>query len=294
MSAVSLGTLPPPPALVGEASSRRRAVGRAAGAAAAVLGLVLLSIFILAPLVTLAVSAFANTWYAPALLPQTYTLSWWRSVFMAPNLGESIVLSFTFAPIVTIASALVCLPAAYAFSRFRFPGRRLFQVSIFAINAFPTFGILITLAQLFYGLHLNGTFVGVVIVQTLGRIVPMTWIPTAAFASVPRELEDASRDAGAGPLRTFLRVTVPHAFPGVLIALILTFIGSLDEAQGTFLVGVPHFQTMPVIMYSLVDGYPQQAAAVFSILLTIPSLILLLLVRRYIISDAFANAFRLH
>jgi putative spermidine/putrescine transport system permease protein len=285
--------LPPPAALREPRSTALATAGRVTASAAVVTGLVLLSIFILAPLVILFIYAFANTWYPPALLPQSYTLSWWHAVFMAPGLGESIVLSFTFAPVVTLASALVCLPAAYAFSRYRFPGRRLFQVSIFAISAFPTMGIFITLAQLFYSLHLNGTFPGVVVVQTLGRIVPMTWIPTAAFSAVPRELEDAARDNGAGPLRTFLQITVPHAFPGILIALILTFIGSLDEAQGTFLVGVPHFETMPVIMYSLVSGYPAQSAAVFSILLTIPSLILLLVVRRYIVSDAFASAFRL-
>ena len=286
--------LPPPMAAAATGPSRYAPLLRIAGRVGVAVGLVALTIFIVAPLVNLFLWAFTNTWYPPSLLPQSYTLTWWHSVLIAPDLGESIILSFTFAPVVTLVSALVCLPAAYAFSRYRFRGRRIFQVSIFAISAFPTMGIFITLAQLFYSLHLIGTFPGVVIVQMLGRIVTMTWIPTAAFSAVPRELEDAARDAGAGPLRTFLNVTVPHAFPGILIALILTFIGSLDEAQGTYLVGVPHFQTMPVIMYSLVSGYPEQAAAVFSILLTIPSLVLLLVVRRYIVSDAFASAFRLH
>ena len=83
------------------------------------------------------------------------------------------------------------------------------------------------------------TFLGVVIVQLIGTIVFMTWIPTAAFSAVPRSLEEAARDVGAGPLRVFFRVTFPLAAPGIMVAVILTFLASFDEAQGTFLVGVP-------------------------------------------------------
>ncbi|MCY0869058.1 MAG: ABC transporter permease subunit, partial [Firmicutes bacterium] len=120
------------------------------------------------------------------------------------------------------------------------------------------------------------------------------WIPAAAFAGVPRELEEASRDVGAGPIRTFFRVTLVQALPGIVVALILTFLGSLDDAQGTYLIGAPKFLTMPVIMYSLVNGYPEQAAAVFSILLTVPSILLLLSIRRFVFGDAFAKSFRLY
>jgi putative spermidine/putrescine transport system permease protein len=86
---------------------------------------------------------------------------------------------------------------------------------------------------------------------------------------------------------------LPLARSGILVALILAFLASLDEAQGTLLVGTPDYITMPVQMYSLVTGYPQQAAAVFSIVLSIPSFILLLLVRRHIIGGSLAAGFRL-
>ena len=76
---------------------------------------------------------------------------------------------------------------------------------------------------------------------------------------------------GAGRLRTFFSVTLPLAAPGILVAMVLAFLASLDEAQGTFLVGVPNYVTMPVQMYSLVSDYPPEAAAVFSVLLAVPS-----------------------
>lgn len=254
---------------------------------------VALGVFIIGPLVILIMWAFAGTWFYPALVPQVWSLSWWQQVFVTAHLGQSILLSFTFAPIVTLLSAVICLPAAYAFSRFEFPGKRVMFIGLFATNAFPKMGLYIAMASLLYTLHLMDTFWGVVLVQLINTVVVMTWIPSAAFSAVPKAYEEAARDAGAGPLRTFWYVTLPMARPGIIVALIQAFLASFDEAQGTFLVGAPKYMTMPVQMYSLVTNYPQQAAAVFSILLTLPSFVLLLLIRKYIIGGYLAAGFRM-
>jgi len=276
------------------APADRVPVGRLARRILAVVGVVFLGLFILAPLAALALWAFAGSWFYPSVIPSAWTLSWWQRVFAGPdNLLGPIGWSFVFAPTVTAVSALVCWPAAYAFARFDFPGKRLGMVSIFAINTFPKMGLYIAMASLFYAFGLMGKFLGVVIVQLLGTLVTMTWIPAAAFASVPRSLEEAARDAGAGRGRTFLRVTLPLARPGLLVAVILSFLASLDEAQGTYLVGLPHFVTMPVEMYSLVSSYPGPATAVFSLVLAVPSLVLLLSVRKYIFSGTLAEGYRL-
>lgn len=273
------------------ASSQR--MGRLVRVVVSALLISLLLFFIVAPLLVLFVWAFADRWFYPALWPQTWTLSWWNQILLNGDIGHSIALSFLFAPIVTVASAAICLPAAYAFARHTFPGQQTMLVSLFATNAFPKMGLYITLAGLLYAFNLMDTFWGVVLVQMLNTIVVMTWIPSAAFAAVPRELEDAARDAGASAWTTFWRVTLPLARSGIIVALILSFLASLDEAQGTFLVGAPDYITMPVQMYSLVSNYPQQAAAVFSIVLTVPSFLLLLLIRKAILGGALTAGFRL-
>lgn len=258
-----------------------------------ILGLVMVGIgaFLLLPLLNLVIWAFAGRWFYPALLPQAWSLHWFQYVFSQGHLTHSILLSLTFAPIVTAISCVLCLPAAYAFGRFDFFGRRTMMIGILATNAFPRFGLYIGLATILYGLNLIGTALGVVVVQLLGTLVPMTWIAAAAFGGVSDDLEQAARDAGAGPLRTFLSVTLPVAAPGVLVAVILAFLAAFDEAQGTFLVGMPQYQTMPIMMYSIVAGYPQPAAAVFSLILATPSFVLLLLVRRYILGGSIAAGF---
>jgi len=254
---------------------------------------VALLVFMVGPIIWIALRAFSDVWPYPRLLPSDWTLKWWHSVFADKSLGRSIKLSFEFAPVVTAVSAAICLPAAYAFSRFTFPGRRTLLVSLFATNAFPKIGLYISMAGVFYSLNLMGTFMGVVFVQLIGTIVFMTWIPAAAFSAVPRSLEEAARDAGAGPLRVFFRITFPLAAPGILVAMILSFLYSFDEAQGTFLVGIPNYITMPTEMYTLVLNYPEQAAAVFSILLAIPSVVLMSLVRKHVMGGRLAEGFQI-
>ncbi len=282
---------PSPPALVAAGPGKRPS--RWLGRTLSTLFVLVMAVFILGPLMWLGIRAFATSWTYPNLGPDGWTMQWWASVFADPNLKSSVVLSFQFALTTMIVSAVLCLPAAYAFARFEFPGRRVFLIGLFATNAFPKMGLFVALASLFYAFNLMSTFVGVVIVHVLGTVVFMTWIPAAAFASVPRSYEEAARDAGASRFTVLRRITLPLALPGITVALIMSFLASFDEAQGTYLVGNPEFITMPTQMYSLVLNYPPQVAAVFSILLAIPSAVLLLLVRKHVMGGQLAEGFQI-
>ena len=252
-----------------------------------------MGLFILGPLIWLAIHAFATEWIYPNLLPEGLTLKWWNTIVGDQELIESIKNSLVISPIVVLLSAMICLPAAYAFSRYEFFGRKTFLIGMFAANAFPKIGLFASIATLYYTLNLMGTVVGVIIVQLLGTIIFMTWIPAAAFGSVPRNLEDAARDAGASKLRTFRDITLRLAMPGILVAMVMSFLASFDEAQGTYLVGVPTIYTMPTKMYALVLNYPVQIAAVFSILLAAPSVLLISIARKHIIGGQLADGFQI-
>jgi putative spermidine/putrescine transport system permease protein len=252
-----------------------------------------MGLFILGPLFWLAIRAFVTGWTFPNLLPDGLTFKWWKVVADDGSLLEAIKNSLIISPIVVIISAIICLPAAYAFSRYEFFGRKTFLIGIFAANAFPKIGLFATIATLFYTLNLMGTVLGVIIIQVLGTIIFMTWIPAASFSAVPRNLEDAARDAGASKLRVFWDITLRLAMPGILVALVMSFLSAFDEAQGTYLVGVPTIYTMPTKMYALVLNYPVQISAVFSLLLAIPSVILISLARKQIIGGQLAEGFQI-
>ena len=251
-----------------------------------------LAAFILGPLLTLLVWAAAGTWLFPNLLPE-FSLRWWYYVLGNENVVKAIRMSFLSAPVATLLSAVICIPAAYAFARLEFPGRRLLLLSFLSANAFPKIGLYVSIATLFYRLNLMDTFAGVVMIQLINTLLFMIWIPTGTFRGINRNLEDAARDVGAGPLRTFFNITLPIALPGLIVASLFAFLAAFDEAQGTLIVGTPNHMTMPVMMYTLVLSYPQPVGAVFSVLLSLPSLVFLLLAQRYLRAGYLAAGYSL-
>jgi putative spermidine/putrescine transport system permease protein len=255
--------------------------------------LVLFVVFFLGPLLNLAVLAFSDSWQYPALLPKSWSLKWWVYVFQQEDIAKSIGLSFVIASIVTALSIVLCVPAAYAFARIRFPLSRFFLFSFLLTHAFPKMGLYVSIAVLFYKLGLMNTLLGIVLIHIINVLMFMTWIPSAAFRNVHAAQEESARDVGASPFRVFRSITLPMAMPGILVASIFTFLNSLDEAQGTFLVGIPDYRTMPVIMYSIIADFPSNAGAVFSIILTAPTIILLLAAKRFVSADVMSSGFQI-
>ncbi len=252
-----------------------------------------LAAFILGPLLSLILWAFAGRWFYPSLLPEEFSMKWWSVVFGNRSVVDSIKYSLMTAPVVTVLSAVICLPAAYAFARFEFPARRALLLSFLSANSFPKIGLYISIATLFYRLNLMTTYWGVVLIQLVGTLLFMIWIPAGTFRGINRSLEEAARDVGASGLRTFFQITLPIAMPGLLVAGLFAFLAAFDEAQGTLIVGSPNYITMPVMMYTLVLNYPQPVGAVFSILLTLPSLVLLLLAQRLLRQGYLAAGYTL-
>ncbi|WP_067838931.1 ABC transporter permease [Amphibacillus sediminis] len=255
--------------------------------------LCLFMLFFFGPLLNLLLLAFAGEWQYPDILPSVWSLNWWSFVLQDESLVRSMWLSFVIATVVTLISIIICIPAAYAFARIRFPLRRFFLFSFLLTNAFPKMGLYVAIAVLFYQMNLMNTFTGIILIHIINTLMFMTWIPSAAFENVHKSQEEAARDVGASPLRVFWHITLPMAKPGIIVASVFTFLSSLNEAEGTFLVGVPNYQTMPVTMYSIIADYPSTAGAVFSVILTLPTIILLFAARRFVGADAFANGFKM-
>jgi len=254
--------------------------------------LTVFAVFFAGPLLNLVVLAFSGQWAYPDRLPHQWSFKWWSFVMGQDDVAKSIGLSFLIATIVTALSIVLCVPAAYAFARIRFPFKRVFLFSFLLTHAFPKMGLYVSIAVLFYKVGLMNTMLGVVLVHMINVLMFMTWIPTAAFRNIQAAQEESARDAGATPFRVFRSITLPMAMPGIMVASVFTFLNSLDEAQGTFLVGIPDIKTMPIIMYSIIADFPSSAGAVFSIILTAPTIILLLAAQRLISADVMASGFQ--
>lgn len=168
----------------------------------------------------------------------------------------------------TIATVLGTL-AAIALDRFdRFRSRALFAGMIYAPLVLPEVVMGLALLLLFVSLGLERGLVTLVIAHATLGLGFVTVIVRARLAGVDRALEEAARDLGAGPLTTFLKVTLPLIFPAVAAGFLLAMTLSLDDlVLASFTTG-PGSTTLPMRIYSDVRlGVKPEINAVSTILI---------------------------
>ncbi|KJV11072.1 spermidine/putrescine ABC transporter permease [Elstera litoralis] len=245
---------------------------------------------ILGPLSNILIWAFAEQWFFPAKLPTEWGFKFWERVFR-PRAGamDAMTMSLVIALLTVAVSMLLAVPAGYALARRSIPCRALVMLAFLLPQAIPSVAVHQSIGQIFYTIGLNGTVPGVVLVHTLHGLVFAVWITSAAFASVDRDLEAAARDLGATPGQVFRSITLPLAFPGLIASAIFVFLGSIDEFTGTFFVGVPDIQTLPILLYTASMQGSYQIASITAIFLLIPSLLFMVIVERFLKADVAAK-----
>ena len=252
--------------------------------------LVLLALVIFGPLTNLLLWAMAEQWYYPHKLPVTYGFKYWQEVFKPTgNSMLSLWTSLLIAVLTVLACLAVSIPAGYALARRSLPWRALIMLAFLLPQAFPAVPVYINIARIFYGFGLNGTITGVVLVHTTHGLVFSVWIATAAFAAVDRELEEAARNIGASPLRSFFTVTLPLAAPGIMASAIFVFLESLDEFTGTFFVGVPDVTTLPLLLFTASMEGNYQIASITALILLVPSVGFMLFIERFLKADVLGK-----
>lgn len=255
---------------------------------AVILGL--LAFIIFGPLLNLLLWTVAERWYFPHVLPLDYGFSVWTRVFSPRgNAMDSLKNSILVAVLTVIVSLALAIPAGYALARLKLPLRSLILLAFLIPQAFPNLPVYVNIARMFYQIGLNGTITGVVLVHAVHGLVYAVWIATAAFSAVDVELEQAARSIGAGPLRAFRDVTLPLAMPGLMASAIFVFLESLDEFTGSYFVGAPDVNMLPLLLYSAGAGGNYQIASITALLLLIPSIGFMLIVERFLKADVLSK-----
>lgn len=249
-----------------------------------------LAFAIFGPLANLLIWTVAEKWYFPHALPLEYGFSNWAKVF-APrgNALESLVNSVVVATITVVVALALAIPSGYALARLRLPLRSLILLAFLVPQAFPELPVFVNVARMFYELRLNGTIPGVVLVHVTHGLVYAVWIATAAFAAIDRDLEQAARSIGASALRAFMDVTLPLAAPGLMASAIFVFLESLDEFTGSYFVGAPDVNLMPLLLFTAGAGGNYQIASITALLLLIPSIAFMAIVERFLRADVLAR-----
>ena len=234
------------------------------------------------------------------LIPQNASLKAFDRVLSEPlanNIMFSTLLknSLVVAGGVSIAVTVLAVSAAYAFSRFHFPGRKWGLFAFIAVLMLPQVAtlaplfVLLSRIKLFGGESLRTTLLGVGIAYVSGALPFAIWNLRGYIDTIPRDVEESAMVDGAGPNRAFIDVVLPLILPAIAITILFGFMASWTEfvMSWTFLTDPKRF-TLAMGLSSMVGQYSSNTRwsdfAAMSILITLPIVVLFFFLQRWIVS----------
>jgi multiple sugar transport system permease protein len=226
--------------------------------------------------------------YAALISGKLETSAGTLEISFMDNLWNSVILSSS-----SVLLALVLgVPAAYAFARFRF---RLGEDIAFTLLSFrfaPPLLVLLPLSLYFQTIGLNDTYTGLIWVYQLIVLPLILWIVRGYFEDISPDIEHAYRVDGHSWIRTFMRIAVPLARPGIAAAALLAFIFAWNNIIFALILASADKQPVTVGALAFVTAsgiqYGQIAAAV--VLSVTPTLLLALYAQRYLVEGLSLGA----
>jgi len=239
--------------------------------------LVLVMIYLYAPLISLVVFSFNNS--KRNIVWHGFTLNYYWAAFTDSDLITAFGNSLTIAAISTLVSVILGAMTALTLWRFRFPGKAALEGALALPIVVPEICMGVAMLVFFtqvvpWPTEIMWPFnLGAIIISHISFSFSFVAIVIRArLASFNRELEEAAKDLGAGEWRIFRDILIPHMRPGLLAGALLAFTLSLDDFVITFFTSGPDTTTFPVKVYSMVrfSVTPEvNAASTILIVLTI-------------------------
>jgi len=261
------------------------------GLALTYLALLLAAVFVLLPIWGLLRNALDGTLYgAPTnfqFFPEEWSLQPFIDVWQNPSQALGILGLLKNTIIVSGGAALIAVGfgagMAYAFARFRFPGREVGLFSLLLGTLLPPVALMTPLFVLLTILGVRTTLVGLMMVYTAFSMPFCIWNMRASFQAVPLDIEEAALLDGASHRETFRFITLPMALPSIGVAALIAFIlGYTEFALGWLFVESANNVTLAMA----VSGYWAQSAVAWNrlsalaILMSIPVVAIFLILNR--------------
>lgn len=223
-------------------------------------------------------------------LPSNYVDMWSTPETPLPyNLVSTIVISVC----ATLLVLVVAAPAAYYTARYRFPGRLVFLLLVLVTQMLQPTVLATGLFRQFVTLGINDTWLAMILVNSAFNLSFAVWIMHSFFAAIPRELDEAAALDGASRLQILRRVTMPLVWPGVVTAIIFTFVACWNEfAASLVILTTAENQPLSVALTKFVGQYESAWQYVFgvSIVGIVPVVVLFALIEKRLVAGLTAGA----
>ncbi len=252
------------------------------------LSLSLYLIFLLVPIYWLINMSFQSTAEIRSnfsLLPLKPTLYNYQVIFNDPTWYMSYLNAIVYVSLNTAIAVAVALPAAYAFSRYRFYGDRQMFFWFLASRMIPPAILLVPFVHLFSELHLIDTYLAVAIAHCLFNVPVAIWILEGFISAIPREIDETARIDGYTGYRFFSRVLLPLLAPGIGVTAFFCFMFSWIELLLSNALTTIDVKPVGAVMGragGLLGGMQIGLLSAASVLTLIPGALLVFFVRRHI------------
>ncbi|MDP3767439.1 MAG: carbohydrate ABC transporter permease, partial [Dehalococcoidia bacterium] len=231
----------------------------------------------------------------PPLLPSQPTLAHYAAVFEKSLIPRALVNSLGVAALTVLLAVALGLFAAYALARLPVPGRGALMLVIAASTAFPQITTVSPLYLLLRTLGLRDTWTGLVLANTSFALPLIVWLLAGFIREIPEELEEAAFLDGASRLQVLRWVILPLTAPALASAALLTFLMSWNEFLFAYTLSASEAsRTVPVAiaLFPGVFEVPWGDIAAASILASLPPIVIVVVLQRYLIRSVLAGALR--
>ncbi len=192
----------------------------------------------------------------------------------------------------TLLSLVLGVPAGYAIARSKFKFVKNSAYFFLLLLMLPPVAMLIPFYLIMRDLHLIGTYLSLILLNTVFDAAFVVWMMRSYFADVPQEMEEAAYVDGASHFGAFLKVALPLSVPGIIASALYTIIYSWNDFLFALMLTSPKTKTIPLgilASFSAVE-ISWGRMAVMSIFAIIPAVIISLFLNRYFVQGLTAGA----
>lgn len=213
----------------------------------------------------------------------------WQKYPMAQYFLNSLLIAFG----ATILNTVLCVPAAYAFARLRFYGRKPLLFMLLVVQMFSPIIVVISLFKVIGALKLINTLTSLVIVNAVFTLAFATWMMNGYFGTIPKEIEEAALIDGCSRFQSMFRITLPIAMPGVVTVVIYTFIAAWNEFMFALtFINVTEKRPLTIGLYNFVGRWTVswQYLMAAALLAIIPVIVLFMLIEKQLVQGLAGGA----
>lgn len=258
--------------------------------------LIVTTIFVLYPVVWVILGSLnpGDSLYASKLVPSSLSLEHYEYLFQKTDYLIWYKNTLFIATMNMIISTFLVVTAAYAFSRFRFPGRKQGLMTMLVLQMFPSFMGMIAIYLLLLQVDLLDNHWGLILVYAGGSIPFNAWLVKGYFDGLPRSLEEAAKIDGASHTTIFFKVMMPLSRPMLVFVAVSNFIGPwMDFIFAKLVIRSDENKTLAIGLFEMITGRGNTQFTNFAagaVLVAIPITILFMVFQKHMVEGLKAGA----